>query len=213
MKQYFTMNFNHPLSASSTQTNVGARYLRHGDAIWELPTARYVTGMLNEHGMQKAKTAVTLAVNRNDGDNDSEEASAEEHRSLRRVVDKSQFLAPRRPDIAFATNRLAKSLACPSKSDIIATLWCVRVSPVGMYLPLNSQAIIQQLLNLCHRTLATELPGNAMSHGPSANRHVTSISLDWSWTCLATSRHAPLCLLLHANLHVHFVFFDRHVGD
>ena len=55
MKQYFTIKVTHPLSASSTQTYVGARYLRHHDAIWELPTARYVTGMLNEHGMQNAK--------------------------------------------------------------------------------------------------------------------------------------------------------------
>ena len=84
MKQYFTMKVTHPLSASSTQTYVGARYLRHGDAIWELPTARYVTGMLNEHG------------------DEDEEASAEEHRSVRRTVGKSQFFV-------FATNRLARS--------------------------------------------------------------------------------------------------------
>ena len=121
MKQYFTMKVSHPLSASSTQTYVGARCLGHGDAIWELPTARYVTGMLNEHGMQNAKNVVNLTVNRNDDDDESDEASAEEHRSLRRIVGKSQFLAPRRPDIAFATNRLARSLASPSKSDIIAT--------------------------------------------------------------------------------------------
>ena len=61
MKQYFTMKVTHPLSASSTQTYVGARSLRHGDAIWELPTARNVTGMLNEHGMQNAKPVVTPA--------------------------------------------------------------------------------------------------------------------------------------------------------
>ena len=91
----------HPLSASSTQTYVGARYLRHGDATWELPTARFVSGMLNEHGMQNAKPVVTPAVNRNDDDDESEEASAEEHRSLRCIVGKGQFLAPRRPDIAF----------------------------------------------------------------------------------------------------------------
>ena len=36
-------------------------------------------------------------------------------------ANKSQFLAPRRPDIAFATNRLARSLAKPSKADIIAS--------------------------------------------------------------------------------------------
>ena len=34
---------------------------------------------------------------------------------------KSQFLVPRRPDIAFATNRLARSLAKPSKSDLTAS--------------------------------------------------------------------------------------------
>ena len=115
MKQYSTMKVTHPLSASSTQTYVGARYLRHGEAILELPTARYVTGMLNEHGMQNAKPVVTPAVNRNDDDDEDEEASAEEHRSLRRIVDKSQFLAPRRPDVAFARNRQARSLAKPSK--------------------------------------------------------------------------------------------------
>ena len=64
---------------------------------------------------------VTPALNRNDDDDDEEEASALEHRILRRIVGKSQFLAPRWPDIAFATNRLAKSLAKPSKSDIIAS--------------------------------------------------------------------------------------------
>ena len=68
-----------------------------------MPTTRYVTGMLNEHARRR------------------EEASAEEHRILRRIVGKSQFLAPRQPDIAFATNRLANSLAQPSKSDIIAS--------------------------------------------------------------------------------------------
>ena len=85
MKQYFTVKVSHPLSASSTQTYVGAQYLRHGDAIWELPTARYVTGMLNGHGMQNAEPVVTLVVNCNDDDDESEEASAEEHRSLRRI--------------------------------------------------------------------------------------------------------------------------------
>ena len=40
--------------------------------------------MLNEHG--NAKPVVTSAVNRNDEDDTFEEASAEEHRSLRRIV-------------------------------------------------------------------------------------------------------------------------------
>ena len=115
------MTVTHPLSASSTQTYGGARYLRHGDATWELPTARCVTGKLNENGMKNAKPVVTCAVNRNDDDDESEAAGAEEHRSLRRIVGKSQFLAPRRPDIAFATNRLVRSLANPSKPDIIAS--------------------------------------------------------------------------------------------
>ena len=34
MKQHFKMKVTHPLSASSTQTYVGARYLRHNDASW-----------------------------------------------------------------------------------------------------------------------------------------------------------------------------------
>ena len=121
MKQNFTVEVTPPLSASSTQTDVGARYLPRGDAIWELPTTRYVTGMLNEHGMKDAKPVVSPAVNRNDDDDDEEEASAEGHRILRRIVDKSQFLAPRWPDIAFSTNRLARSLGKPSRSDIIAS--------------------------------------------------------------------------------------------
>ena len=95
MRQYFTLKVTHPLSASSTQTYVGARYLRHGDTIWELPTTRYLEGMLNEHGMKEAKHVVTPAVNRNDDDDDDEEeASAEEHRILRRIVGTSQFLPP-----------------------------------------------------------------------------------------------------------------------
>ena len=104
---------------------MGARYLRHDDIIWDLSITRHVTDMLNEHVMKDAKPVVTLAVNRNDGD-DEEEASAEDHRILRRIVGKSQFLAPRRPDIAFATNRLARSLAKPSKSDIIASTRLLR---------------------------------------------------------------------------------------
>ena len=42
VKHYCTMKVTLPLSASSTQTYVGARYLRRKDAIWE----RYVEGML-----------------------------------------------------------------------------------------------------------------------------------------------------------------------
>ena len=68
---------------------MGARYLRHGDAVWELPTARYVTGMMNEPVMQNEKTVVTPIVNRNDDDDEDEEASAEKHRSLRGIVGKS----------------------------------------------------------------------------------------------------------------------------
>ena len=48
MKQHFTMKVSLPLSASSAQTYVGARYLRHGDTIWELPPTQYVPGMLGE---------------------------------------------------------------------------------------------------------------------------------------------------------------------
>ena len=77
--------------------------------------------MLNERGMKNAKLVVTPTLARNDYDEDEEEASTEKHRILRRIVGKSQFLAPRRPHIAFATNRLARSLEKPSTSDIIAS--------------------------------------------------------------------------------------------
>ena len=80
MKQHFTMKVTPSLSASSTQTYVGARYLRSGDTIWDLPTKQYVTGMLNEHGLKDGERVVTPAVSRNDDDDDEEEASAEEHR-------------------------------------------------------------------------------------------------------------------------------------
>ena len=100
--------------------------------------------MLNEHGMKDAKPVVTLAVNRNDDDGESEQASAEEHRSLRLIVGKSQFLAPRRPDIAFATDRLARSLANPSKSDIIASKRLLRylrgTQDLGLKLQVRNRA-------------------------------------------------------------------------
>ena len=132
MMQHFTMKVTPPLSASSPQTYVGARYLRHGDTIWELPPTQYVPGMLNEHGLQDAKPVVTTAVNPNDDDDDAEEdASAEEHRTLR--------LAPRRLDIAFATSRLARSLAKPSTSDIIASKRLLRYLRGTMDLGLKMQ--------------------------------------------------------------------------
>ena len=123
MKQHFTMKITPPLSASSPQTYVGARYLRY-DAMWELPTTQYVPGMLNEHGLQDSKPVVTPAVNLNDDDDDEEDVSVEEHRTLRRIVFKCQFLAPRRPDITFATNRLARSLAKPSKTSSRRSVFC-----------------------------------------------------------------------------------------
>ena len=127
-----------PLSASAAQTYVGSRYLRHGDAIWEWPTTLYVPGMLNEQGLQDAKPVVTPAVSRDD-DEIGEDASVAEHRTLRRMVGKCQFLTPRRPDIAFATNRLARSLAKPSKSDITASKRLMRCLRGTMDLGLKMQ--------------------------------------------------------------------------
>ena len=139
MKQYFTMKVTHPLSASSTQTYVGARYLRHGDT----PTARYVTGMLNEHGMQNAKPVVTPAVARNDDDDDGE-ASAEEHRILRRIVGKSQFLVPAGQTLHSQRIVWRGSLAKPSKSDFIAAKRLLRylcgTMDFGMKLQVQSRA-------------------------------------------------------------------------
>ena len=61
--------------------------------------------------MTNANPVATSALARDDGNEDEDEASVEEHRIFRRVGGKSQFLAHRRPDVAFATNRLARSLA------------------------------------------------------------------------------------------------------
>ena len=61
--------------------------------------------------MTNANPVVTSVLARDDGNEDEDEASTEEYRTLRPVVGKSEFIAPRMPDIAFATNRLARSLA------------------------------------------------------------------------------------------------------
>ena len=71
--------------------------------------------MLNEHGMKSAILEVTPALARSDEDEDEGEAITEEHRIMRRTGGKSQFLDRDKPDMAFATNRLARSLAKPSK--------------------------------------------------------------------------------------------------
>ena len=93
VKQCFVMKVTHPLSISSIQTYVGARYFRHDDVSWELSTARYVTGMPNEHDMQNAKPVVTPAVNRwtrvSSGHRDSQKLLSSRTRSrtsLRRSV-------------------------------------------------------------------------------------------------------------------------------
>ena len=111
MEQYFTMKVTLPLSDSAAQTYEGARYLRHNDATWELPTTRYEESMLGEQGMTSANPVVTPALARDVvDDEDEDEANSEEHRILRRVVGKKESVfCSRRPDIAFATNRLARS--------------------------------------------------------------------------------------------------------
>ena len=57
---------------------------------------------------------------------------------------KSQFLASRRPDTSFATNRRARSLAKPSKSDILASKRLLRylrgTMDFGLELPVQNRA-------------------------------------------------------------------------
>ena len=98
MKQCFPMQVTRPLSASA-QTYVGARYLRRNGAIGELPTTCYVESMLQEHGVKDVRMKT--------------EATREEHQILRRL---GQFFVPRRTEIAFAVNRLARSLHKPTKA-------------------------------------------------------------------------------------------------
>ena len=91
------------------------------------------------------KLVVTPAVNRNDDDHETDEASAKEHRILRRIVGRSQFLALRRPDIAFPTSRLARSLVKPSKSDIISSKRLLRylrgTQDFGLKLQVQNRAL------------------------------------------------------------------------
>ena len=68
--------------------------------------------MLNEHGMQNAKHVVTSAVARNVDDED------EEKRALKSIASFDALWARVSSWLAFATNRLARSLAKPSESDI-----------------------------------------------------------------------------------------------
>ena len=106
-----------PLSASLTQTYVGARYLRSGDTIWDLPT-KNVTGMLHEHGLKDGERVVTPAVSRNDDDDDEEEASAEEHRDTPTHCWQVSVPGSRQTRHCI---RLARSVAKLVKSDIIAS--------------------------------------------------------------------------------------------
>ena len=143
MKQNFTMKVT---SASSTDVRrctvpeTRRRYLGVADhTICDRHAER------TRH--EGCKTVVTPAVNRNDNDDEEEEASTEQHRILRRLVGKSQFLALRRPDIAFATNRLARSLAKPSKSDITASKRLLRY--LRVYAGFRTEAVStkQSVLN------------------------------------------------------------------
>ena len=97
MKQYFTMKVTPPLR----------RVWARGTCVTMMNLGVANHALCGRH--------VALASARNEDCEDDEELSTEEHRILRRVVGKSQFFAPRKPDIAFATNRLARSLAKPFK--------------------------------------------------------------------------------------------------
>ena len=85
---------------------------------------------------------------RNGDDEEEEEASTEEHRILGRMVGKSWFLAPRRPDTAFATDRLARSQAKPLKSDIIVSKRLLRylcaTMDFGLKLHVQNRACLQR---------------------------------------------------------------------
>ena len=84
--------------------------------------------MLEDRGVTSANPVVTLALARND------EANTKEPPILRRVVGKSQVFAPRRPDIAFATNRLARSLATLTKADRIEMSLALSLWHAGSWL-------------------------------------------------------------------------------
>ena len=121
MKLYFTMKVTLPLSACAAQT-----YVARGTCVTMMPSGSGQPRVVwkacwKEHGMTSANPVASLALARNGDDEDGNEANTEEYRIWRRVVGKSQFLAPRRPEIACATNRLARSLAKLTKADLLAS--------------------------------------------------------------------------------------------
>mmetsp|Transcript_39190 Transcript_39190/g.104050 ORF Transcript_39190/g.104050 Transcript_39190/m.104050 type:complete len:343 (-) Transcript_39190:114-1142(-) len=66
------------------------------------------------------------------------------------------------PTLALGDDPEPPAVRSPRRHVVV----CPCVSPVGMCLPLTSQAIPRQLPNPSYRTLATELPDDAVSHGP-----------------------------------------------
>ena len=121
MTQYFTMQVALPLSGGPAQTYVGARYLRRSGAIWELPNSPDLKSILEEHGMTTLNPVVTPALARNDDDEDEDEASTEDTDIGGEWWARVSSLLHAGQDIAFATNRVARSLAKPTKADLLSS--------------------------------------------------------------------------------------------
>ena len=114
----FTMKVGGPLCENIPRTFVGARYLRFEGGILELPTPGYVEELLEKAGLSSARPVVTPAVSGDEKEEVNSPALDDQgHSWYRWLVGKLMFLVARRPDLAFATNRLTRKLQQPTEVD------------------------------------------------------------------------------------------------
>ena len=114
----FTMKVAGTLCENIPRTFVGARYLHFEGGILELPTPGYVEELLEKAGLSSARPVVTPAAPGDEKEEvDSPALDDQGHSWYRWLVRKFMFLVARRPDPAFATNRLTRKLQQPTEVD------------------------------------------------------------------------------------------------
>ena len=106
------------LDEGDTQHFLGRNLTNYGQSIGVDLDTTYIEDLLQEVNMNNCKPAPTPGTNANKATlEDVETLSADQHRTYRRIVGKLQWLAFTRPDIAFATKDLARSLHQPTQAD------------------------------------------------------------------------------------------------
>ena len=101
----------------STTTFLGRRMTRKGGTIVCSIEAKYFETMFDLFDMSQAKPVVTPGVKTKDVLDGDDALGTDEHGYYRQLVGKLQWIVPLRPDIAFATKELARSLTNPTVHD------------------------------------------------------------------------------------------------